>query len=226
MAITASAAQTAMTPGRPVKIAAIASSGIEIAIDPSTISFWWSRRSFSACALSWSRFASRASIRATNASTTAGSISAPSSVRAASAERSSSLVTTSSVMLGLSGPPGVGATSCRGRSAGGALELAAVAVAGRRGGVVGVVGAETGGLEEHHHEREVAGVGRVGIALHALLGGRLDAVDLCKQAEAPPGELAPATRVEAQRGAGEVRLAVVEAARRAGGTRVGVDGLQ
>jgi hypothetical protein len=39
IAITARATQTVMTPARPVKIAAIASSGIETAIDPSTISF-------------------------------------------------------------------------------------------------------------------------------------------------------------------------------------------
>ncbi len=37
--MTASTRQTAMTPCRPVKIAAIASSGIEMPIDPSTISF-------------------------------------------------------------------------------------------------------------------------------------------------------------------------------------------
>jgi Major Facilitator Superfamily len=39
MAITTSAAQTAMTPGRPVKTAASANRGTEIPIDPSTISF-------------------------------------------------------------------------------------------------------------------------------------------------------------------------------------------
>jgi hypothetical protein len=39
IAIRTSAAQTAITPGRPVKIAAQANSGTEIAIDPSTITF-------------------------------------------------------------------------------------------------------------------------------------------------------------------------------------------
>jgi hypothetical protein len=37
-----------MIPARPAKIAAIASSGTEIPIDPRISSFWWSRRRFSA----------------------------------------------------------------------------------------------------------------------------------------------------------------------------------
>jgi hypothetical protein len=112
--------QTAMTPWRPVKTAAMASSGIEIPIDPRIISFWCSRLRCSARSLrsasSASRPASRPSIRSTKASITAGSISSPSSLRASIAERSSSFNTASSLMDGLWGPPATAAspTPCGG----------------------------------------------------------------------------------------------------------------
>src|SRR6188768_2232310 len=97
IAITPSAAHTTITPASPVKIAAIAKSGIESAIEPSTISFWCSRLRRSDCSLSPWRSAIRFSIRSTNASTSAGSMSSPSSVRAEIAACSSSRGTRSSL---------------------------------------------------------------------------------------------------------------------------------
>ena len=64
------------------------------------------------------------------------------------------------------------------------------------------------------------------VALHALLRRVLDAVHLGEQAHAGAREVAPAARVEVQRGAGEVGVAVVEAAGGGGGAGVGVDRLQ
>ena len=113
------------------------------------------------------------------------------------------------------------------RSDAGPRDLVAVAAAGGHDRVVVVVpGREAGGLEEHHHERDVLGLAGVRVALHALLRGLLDAVDLGEQPRAGAGEVVPAAGVEVQRGAGEVGVAVVEAAGGAGGARVGVDRLQ
>ena len=57
-------------------------------------------------------------------------------------------------------------------------DRAAVAPSSFGDGVAVGLDREAGGLEEHHHEREVLGVARVRVALDALLGGLVDAVDL------------------------------------------------
>ena len=55
---------------------------------------------------------------------------------------------------------------------------------GGGGGVVGVRGGQPGGLEKHHHERDVLGLAGVGVEFRALLGGLLDAVDLGEEPQA------------------------------------------
>ena len=102
----------------------------------------------------------------------------------------------------------------------------AVAAARRGDGVGRVLDGEAGGFEEHHHEGDVLGLATVGVELQALLRGLLDAVDLREQAQAGTGEVVQAAGVEGQAGAGEVAIAVVEAAGGAGGAGVGVDRLQ
>ena len=111
------------------------------------------------------------------------------------------------------------------------LSRAAARVRGGGGGASlrrgrGGFGGEAGGFEEHHHERDVPGLAAVGVALDALAGGLLDAVDLGEQAHAGAGEVVEAARVEARGGAGEVGVAVVKAAGGTGGAGVAVDRLQ
>jgi hypothetical protein len=71
---------------------------------------------------------------------------------------------------------------------------------------------KAGGLEEHHHQRDVLGLARVRVALDPLLGGLLDPLDLVQEPQASAREVVPAARVERELGAGEVGVAVVKAA--------------
>jgi hypothetical protein len=78
-------------------------------------------------------------------------------------------------------------SSVRGRG-----DLVAVAAALGDDGIVAVLDAQPGGLEEHHHQRHVAGRAGGGVALEALPGGLLDPVDLGEQAYTGARQVAPA----------------------------------